>query len=112
MPTEADIVAAIKDTYDEIDDNFDALYAKCTTDDQKQQLKSLLACTRDAFFAAAAKSLSDNNPTVDTLTKQLQDTNADLGDQLTDIKDIVATLALCTEALKLAAALATLAAAA
>ncbi len=112
MSTEADIVAAIKNTYDQIDDNFDALYAKCATDDQKQQLKSLLASARDAFFAATAKSLTDNNPTVDSLTKQLQDTNADLDKQLTDIKDIVATLNLCTEALKLAASLATLAAAA
>lgn len=112
MPMEADIVAAIKNTYDQLDDNFDALYSKCTTDDQKQQLKSLLASARDAFFAATAKSLTDNNPTVDALTKQLQDTNADLGKQLTGIKDIVGTLALCTEALKLAAALATLAAAA
>jgi len=112
MPTEADILAAIKNTYDQIDDNFDTLYAECTTADQKQQLKSLLASARDAFFAATAKSLTDNNPTVDALTKELQDTNADLDEQLTDIKDIVAALNLCTEALKLAASLATLAAAA
>lgn len=112
MPTEADIVTAIKETYDQIDDNFDALYAKCTTNDQKQQLKSLLASARDAFFAATAKSLTDNNPTVDALTKELQDTNSDLDKQLSDIKDIVAALNLCTEALKLAASLATLAAAA
>lgn len=112
MSTEADILTAIKNTYDQLDDNFDTLYAKCTTDDQRKQLKSLLASARDAFFAATAKSLTDNNPTVDALTKQLEDTNTDLGKQLAAIKDIAATLALCTEALKLAAALATLAAAA
>jgi hypothetical protein len=112
MSSQADIVAAIKNNYDQLDDNFDTLYAKCATDSQKQQLRSLLASARDAFFAAAAKSLTDNNPTVVPLTQELKDTNDKLGRQLTNITDIVATLALCTEALELAASLAKLAASA
>jgi hypothetical protein len=112
MANETNILAAIKNTYDQLDDKFYALYAKCENDDQRQQLKSLLASARDAFFAAAAKSLTDNNPTVIALTKQLQSANGELTNQLADIKDVVSALALGTEALKLAASLAVLAAAA
>ena len=106
-----DILAAIKQTYDQLDDGFDELYAKCQTGAQKQQLRSLFASARDAYFAAAAKALTDKNATVDALNKELHDVNQQVKAQLDDLKDIVALLNLCTEAVKLAASLATLAAA-
>jgi hypothetical protein len=105
-----DILAAIKATYDKLDDSFDDLYSKCATDAQRVQLRSLLNSARDTFFAAAAKALTDNNPLVDTLTKQLQDVNTQVHAQLTSLTNIVATLDLITEAVKLAAPLAKLAA--
>jgi hypothetical protein len=106
-----DILARIKKIYDQLDDSFDALYAKCQTDDQKRQLRSLFASARDTYFAAAAKALIDKNSTVDALTKELGDVNDQVQAQLADLKDIIAVLKLCTEAVKLAASLATLAAA-
>ena len=106
-----DILAGIKQTYDQLDDSFDAIYAKCQTDAQKKQLRSLFASARDTYFAAAAKTLTDKNSTVDALTKQLHDVNQQVQEQLDGLKDIVAVLNLCTEAVKLAASLATLAAA-
>jgi uncharacterized protein YfbU (UPF0304 family) len=106
-----DILAGIKKVYDQLDDSFDALYAKCQTDDQKRQLRSLFASARDTYFAAVAKALIDKNATVDALTKELHGVNDQVQGQLDDLKDIIAVLNLCTEAVKLAASLATLAAA-
>jgi len=113
MANSNDILDGIKKIYDQLDDDasFDALYTKCHTGEQKRQLRSLLACARDTYFAAAAKALTDKNPTVDALTKQLHEVNQQVQGQLDDLKDIVAVLNLCTEAVKLAASLATLAAA-
>ncbi len=112
MANGSDILAAIKQTYDQLDDSFDALYTKCLTSEQKRQLRSLFASARDTYFAAAAKALTDKNLTVDALTKQLHDVNTQVQTQLDSLKDIVAVLDLCTEAVKIAASLATLAAAA
>jgi hypothetical protein len=105
-----DILAAIKTTFLQIDNSFDELHAKCTTDAQRAQLRSLFASARDTFFAAEAKALTDNNATVVALTGQLQNTNTQIQGQLTNLQNIVEALNLITEAVKLAASLATLAA--
>jgi hypothetical protein len=113
MPyTAQDILKSIADLSNFLDKNFNALYAQCTTDDQRTNLRSVCSAARDAYWAAVAKSLTDNNPTVDKLTKSLNDTNAQVQAQLGNIKDIVAYINLCTNAVQLAASLATLAAAA
>ncbi|HLH51035.1 MAG TPA: hypothetical protein VKV96_16975 [Roseiarcus sp.] len=105
------ILAEIKKVYDQLDDSFDALYAECQTDEQKRRLRSLFASARDTYFAAAAKALTDKNATVDALTKELHGVNDQVQGQLADLKNVVEVLNLCTEAVKLAASLATLAAA-
>ncbi|MGH7840477.1 MAG: hypothetical protein ACREQD_03570 [Candidatus Binataceae bacterium] len=107
-----DILAAIKATYLNLDACFGDLIGKCATEAQKARLRSLYTSARDNFFAAEAQALTNNNSSVDKLKKQLQDANTQVQAQLDDFQDIVAALKLITEAVALAASLATLAAAA
>jgi|ERR1017187_2031277 hypothetical protein len=105
-------LAAIKQTYYLIDDNFDQIYSQCNTPDLKQQATELRDGARDAYWKAVAANLADETNLVNTIRKQLQDTNSQVQDSLSDLKDIVGFLKLMTEALKLACSLAVLAAAA
>lgn len=106
------VMQAIADTYHQIDDNFEALLAKCTTDEQRKQLRALHSSARDAFWKAVSSSLSDNNPVVQGFTADLNSTNQQIKRQLGDLQQVDQVLALAAEAVKLAAALTTLAAAA
>ncbi len=106
----ADPLDAIQKTYLMLDQQFDDIYAKCTSDAQRQELRALLASARDAYFAAAAKRREDNNATVQKFLDELTTTNDQISAQLSTLKDVVAFLNLCTQAVKLAGALASLAA--
>jgi hypothetical protein len=94
-----------------IDDNFDTVYAKCDTDDQKTQLVSLRDAARDAFWRAAAENLSDNHDVVTQTFKELQTTNNQIQSDVKTLQDVSSFLDTVTQGVKLAAALATLAAA-
>jgi len=102
----------IKTTFFSLDDNFDTLYAQCTTDDQRSHLRDLESSAEDAYWKAVADGLVDNNTVVQKFTVQLQDANNQIKTSLENLKDIAAFLNLATEAVKLAAAITTLAASA
>jgi hypothetical protein len=110
--TAEDILDAITTLYTTFDESFDDMYEKCSTDNQKKTLRGLFVCARDAYFKAIKESLCDNNATVDKITDDLVDTNGKINDELSDLKDVVAVINLCSQAVQLAASLATLAAAA
>ena len=111
MPlTSADVVETIRITYSQLDNNSDAILAKCTTDAQRDNLKASLASARGAYFDAEEKAFAMGNPTVRTLTQQLDTSNKDLQAQLVELKNIVAFLNAAVEAAKLAVSLASLAA--
>lgn len=113
MPyTPDEILKAIEQLYEQLDENFDDIYAKCVLDDQRTTLRSLFVAARDAYFKAVKETLCDNNATVEKITHDLVDTNKTIGAQVQDLKDIVAFIKLCSTAVQLAASLATLAAAA
>jgi hypothetical protein len=105
-------LAAIKQTYFLIDDSFDQVYSQCRTPDQKQQATELRDGARDAYWKAIASNLSDDSDLVNRILKELQDTNSQVKESLSDLQDIVGFLKLLTEALKLACSLTVLAAAA
>jgi hypothetical protein len=104
-------LAAIKQTYFLIDDNFDQIYSQCSTPDQKQQATELRDGARDAYWKAVASTLADDSNLVNTIRAELQDTNSQVKSLLTNLQDIVSFLKLLTEALKLACSLTVLAAA-
>ena len=104
--------AEIKKTYNALDDNYDELYAGCKTDDQRAALRQLHSSARDVYWKAIADGIDDDNALVRQFTGELKDTNKQIQDALGELKDIAAFLTLATEAVKLAGAIATLAAAA
>jgi hypothetical protein len=108
----ADIVETIRINYSQLDDNRDAIFAACATDAQRAQFRALFAAAREAYFDALDKAFDVNNPTVQTLTQQLDTTNKDIQGQVTALKDVVAFLNTVAAAVKLATTLAKLAAAA
>jgi hypothetical protein len=105
-----DILQAITDLYLFLDTNFDALYSQCKAPREKADLRNVFVAARDAYWAAVAKTLADNNGTVDQITKNLVTTNAQIKGQLDGIQNMAAFINLCTGAVQLAASLATLAA--
>jgi len=104
-------LAAIKQMYFLIDDNFDSVYSQCKTGEQKQQARDVRDGARDAYWRAVAADLSDDTNLVNSIRNELQAANKEIKDSLDDLKDIVAFLKVATEALKLACSLALLAAA-
>lgn len=103
-------IDAIAKTYHLIDDNFDAIYTHCDT---AQRIK-LIACrdsARDTFWNAIAKDLRDNHQLVEDTLANLKVVNDKIETDLKNLKNISALLQLLTEGIKLAASLATLAAA-
>lgn len=103
-------LAAIKATWRFLDDNYDELYAACETQDQRDRLRNLHMVARDAFFAAIAARLEDDNQVVQGIRKDLAAANAASKKSLAGLKKIVDVLQLLTQAVRLAGSLAALAA--
>jgi hypothetical protein len=101
--------AAIRDTYTQLNESFDAMYAKCATQEEREKLRALLSSARDAFFQAAADALADDNIIVEDIHADLQKVNSQLKQQLQSLKDITATLNIATEAVRLSGSLTALA---
>jgi|ERR1039458_2229640 hypothetical protein len=103
-------LAEIKKIYHLIDDNFDPVYAKCKPD-QKTHLVALRDAARDVFWRAAAENLTDNHEVVAQTIDELKTTNNKIQKDVKFLKDVSVFLDTVTQGVKLAAALATLAAA-
>jgi hypothetical protein len=101
--------AAIRDTYAQLNDTFDAMYAQCRTQQEREKLRALLSSARDAFFQAAADTLADNNLIVEDIHADLLKVNTRLKEQLKNLNDITATLNIATEAVRLSGSLTALA---
>jgi hypothetical protein len=109
---DAESKKAIADTFLTLDRNFSKLYAACTTDAERTQLTALRDGARDTFWAVQAKSLADSHEVVVQVRQQLKAANSKVAAELRDLTKIVQILKLIAEAVKTAAALASLAAAA
>src|SRR5689334_7995561 len=110
MANQINVLREIERTYFQIRDNFDLAYQKCGSDAERQQLRAVYDSARDAYWKAIADSLADDNAVVRGLLGDLEKTNQRVGDMLSGLQNTVAFLHLATEAVKLAAAVATLAA--
>ena len=93
--------------YKAINDNFEAVFAKCKTDQQRRQLKECYSAAQTARLKLIEKSLSENNAFVKGIIKDLKATNTRAVQALKDLKDIEAVLKLVTEAVRLSLAIQT-----
>ena len=105
---------SIKDlqaTMDALEDNFDAAYKAAPNQAARDALRSTLTAARDAYWRAAAHGLTDQNDFVLQLAADLKQQNLALEKAAANLKKFTAFLAAAKEAVKLAAAIAALAAA-
>jgi hypothetical protein len=108
--TEKEILAQLKRTMDQLEENFDDLYVKAKTADNKESLRQRLTAARDAYWMAVDRGLRDRNDFVNELADELADQNAALAKEIRNFKGFVQFLGVATEAVKLAASIAALAA--
>jgi hypothetical protein len=99
----------LKDTLDVLEDNFDAAYANAPDDDARAQLRHTLTAARDAFWKACRDGLEDETPFVTQLAADLKEQNRKLQAAAGNLADFATFLGVATDAVKLAAAIATLA---
>jgi hypothetical protein len=110
--TEKEILAQLKDTMDQLEDNFDALYAAAPDNQAKEDLRQRLTASRDAYWMAVDRGIKDRNDFVNSLADDLAQQNKDLGKEIQNLNNFSQFLGVATEAVKLAASIAALAAAA
>lgn len=108
--TQIDVFRPIETNYRQLDDGFDTAYAQCTTAAQKKQLRETLSAAEDAYWAAVADALADNNSFVLKIRDDLEQKNREVKGHLRNLQDITVFLRAAAEATRLAAALVRLAA--
>lgn len=108
--TQIDVFRPIETNYRQLDDGFDTAYVQCATAEQKKQLRETLSAAEDAYWAAVADALADNNGFVLKIRDDLEAKNREVKGHLRNLKDITAFLRAAAEATRLAAALVRLAA--
>lgn len=105
------LLASVEATYVLAERGFDRLYAAASTEAEKQQVRDLYGAARDAYWKAVVAVLEDDSTVVSAIHEELRQRNRDLKASLEGLKDVARTLALLTEAVRLAASLVTLGAA-
>jgi uncharacterized protein YfbU (UPF0304 family) len=108
----ADLLSDISSVYTVYQTSFSQIYGACTTDQQRSTVLAQYTAARDAYWAAAAKTLSDNNSVVQSIDQQLQAANAQVAQSLANLQNIAAFISAAAGAIQLAASLVTLAASA
>ena len=99
---------ALKDQYFLLDRNFNALFAACTLDTQRDELRAAYVNARDNFWEARNRSFHDDEPLVKKLIADLKATQQEIEDSLQNLEDIVKTLQLVTAAVRLGSSLITM----
>lgn len=108
--TQLEVFEPIATNFRQQDQGFDKAYAACESDAERRQLRETLSAAEDAYWAAVADALADNSDFVRQLKADLNSANATVKGHLRALKSVTAYLRAITEATRLAAALARLAA--
>jgi ABC-type transporter Mla subunit MlaD len=103
-------LAAVAAAYKALDDRFDALYEKATSDAERERLRALLGAARDAYWRATAARLHASNPIVRELYDDLNRATQELKELLANLQRVGAIIDVATQTVRLAASLVTLAA--
>ena len=105
------LLSSVESTYVLAERGFDRLYAAAATEAERQKVRDLYGAARDAYWKAVVAVLEDDSTVVAAIHEELRQKNRDLKKALEGPKDVTRTLALLTEAVRLAASLVTLGAA-
>lgn len=105
------LLSSVEATYVLAERGFDRLYAAASTEAEKQRVRDLYGAARDAYWKAVVAVLEDDSTVVSAIHEELKQRNRDLKKALEELQDVARTLALLTEAVRLAASLVTLGAA-
>lgn len=109
-PNKDRIVDAVSAIHDQFEDNWDTLYAKCTTDDQRKHLAALRSAASDAFWKVQAAELLADNNFISSMIDGLNDATKKVQDALDSLVKIDDYIKTADEAVQLATSLAKLAA--
>ena len=104
-------ISDLETTLTLLEDNFHDAYIAAPDDTSRLQLRLTLAAARDAYWKAVADGMKDKNEFVQLLSDELKTENDNLSAALGNLQNFAAFLDTAKEAVKLAAAIAALAAA-
>ena len=105
------LLATVEATYRLAERSFDALHSAAKGPEEKECVRELYGAARDAYWKAVLACLEDRSGVVAALHDELKAKNRELKRSLETLRDLASTLALLRDAVRLAAALVTLAAA-
>lgn len=105
------LLATVEATYRLAERSFDALHAAANGPEEKERVRELYGAARDAYWKAVLACLEDQSGVVAAIHDELRAKNRDLKRSLETLRDLASALALLRDAVRLAAALVTLAAA-
>lgn len=105
------LLASVETTYRLAESGFDAMHSSAATPEMKAYVRELYGAARDAYWKAVLACLEDESGVVAAIHGELQRANRDLKRALADLTDLAKALGLLRDAVRLAAALVTLAAA-
>lgn len=95
----------IQDVYFTLDKNFNALFAACKNDAEKDQLRMDYVKARDAFWEARNKVFSENDPMIKKTSTDLAAAKKQIDSDLASLQLTANTLKLITAAVNFAASL-------
>lgn len=110
MSTGNEYLAEIENTYQVIEQNFDRAFAKCADENEKNMLISGRDAAKTAFWTAVGANLKSDSPSVEKTLNDLKSANVKLKKSLKQLNDADHIIKALEEAVRLAAALAAMAA--
>ena len=100
----------IENTYNAIEDNFDAAFAKCADKGQKDLLMSARDEAKKAFWQAVAGDLKSRSPLAERACAELKKANSKMLAAMKNLDDAKALISAVEQAVRLAVAVAAMAA--
>jgi hypothetical protein len=99
-------LSELETTYITLQAEIGALLAACQTQDQKDALTAQYVAARTAYWSCINKAFHDDDPTVVSLTNQLDASNKQLQTYVAELSDINTTIANITQVVTVGAQLA------
>jgi hypothetical protein len=107
MP-ETNSLKALKDQYFKLDKNFNKLFSACTSDGQRDQLRSAYVNSRDNYWEARNRVFQKDEPLVKKMVVDLKNAQNQIEQALQNLQNIVEVLQVITAAVHLGSSLITL----
>lgn len=100
----------VESTYIIIDESFDAIYAKCASNEERASLSDLRLAAKVALWETVSSQLQLNSSDLESIFNELQFTNIKLKKSLDELKSVATIINVMEESVRLAAKIAALAA--